>query len=76
MDKPKLTTTQQEFEALHELLDGSKAKNIEVPKTILNHLLLDHSAMYAALNPSAVVITPVRKPDAPIKRKRLKKKSP
>lgn len=39
-----LTTTQEQFESLHQAVDG-KAKHVRVPAEALQRLLIDHAVL-------------------------------
>lgn len=44
-----LKTTQEEFETLHEFVDGTRAIEISVPRSYLSNLIEDNEEMYAVL---------------------------
>lgn len=52
-----LATTQQQFESIHEALDGSRAnaKSIKLPYQAVMNLLMDHSTMFKLLGHTKVV---------------------
>jgi hypothetical protein len=50
MLKLKLYTTQDQFEAAHEIADKGRARKVEIPRDLLSVLLMDYSEMVSRLN--------------------------
>ena len=48
---PDPMMTQEEFEGLHEALEGTRksAREVKVSKEALQHLLMDHAALWVRL---------------------------
>jgi DNA-binding protein H-NS len=44
----ELETTQEEFEVAHEIADTGRARVVEILRSTLMHLLIDHSKMFSA----------------------------
>ena len=52
MDRILLTTTQANFDDLHQIVDKARknAKSVKVDRILLTNLLMDHSLLINSLN--------------------------
>jgi hypothetical protein len=56
MSKTRLHTTKKQFEDAHDIVDAGRSRKVEIPRKMLEVLLMDHSLMIGKLGYDVLIV--------------------